>query len=143
MPSQKIRAFLATDVLLEYIRGKTELQHLFSDEVRERAVFAINDVVLQELLLSQDKANRIDLEQIVPYVEIVSLVFDALLPETQAMLRELRNRAMHVNDGLILAGARSCDVLLTYSTKLRDLGQATAVRSETPEEFLSEVGAAA
>ena len=35
MTSRKIRAFLDTNVLLEYFAGKAELQHLFSEDVRE------------------------------------------------------------------------------------------------------------
>jgi predicted nucleic acid-binding protein len=141
MPPRKIRAFLDTDVLLEYIRGKAALQQLFSEEVRERAEFAINGIVLQELLLSR-RSDEIDLTKVVPYLDVVGAGVDLYSPETQAELRKLRDRLMHPNDVLILAGARSCDVLLTYD---RDLlaAENTAVRSETPEEFLGELGAAA
>jgi predicted nucleic acid-binding protein len=140
MATQKIRAFLDTDVLLEYFVGKPELQHLFSDEVRERAAFAINSIVLQELLLSQVTDD--DLTAVEPYVEIVELGVAPSSPELQAMLRDVRNHSLHVNDILILATAQSYDVLLTYD---RDLLQAAkrVLRSETPEEFLVELGAAA
>jgi predicted nucleic acid-binding protein len=143
MPSRKIRAFLDTNVLLEYIGGKAELQQLFSEEVRQRAAFAINGVVLQELLLARGNApGGIDLTKIVPYLEVVGAGMNLYSPETQAELRELRNRVMHPNDVLILAGARSCDVLLTYDNDLLTVENA-AVRSETPEAFLDELGAAA
>jgi len=143
MPSRKIRAFLDTNVLLEYIRGKAELQQLFSEEVRQRAAFAINGVVLQELLLARGNApGGTDLTKIVPYLEVVGAGVNLYSPETQAELRELRNRVMHPNDVLILAGARSCDVLLTYDSDLLKVENA-AVRSETPEAFLDELGAAA
>jgi predicted nucleic acid-binding protein len=140
MPSRKIRAFLDTDVLLEYIRGKAGLQQLFSEEVRERAEFAINGIVLQELLLAR-RSDEIDLTKVVPYLDVVGAGVDLYSPETQAELRKLRDRLMHPNDVLILAGARSCDVLLTYDRDL--LAAENAVRSETPEEFLGELGAAA
>jgi predicted nucleic acid-binding protein len=140
MTSRKIRAFLDTGVLLEYFRGKAELQHLFSEEVRERAVFAVNGIVLQELLLSQ--VNDMDLAAVETYVEIVALGVDPSSPELQAMLRDVRNRSLHVNDILILATARSYDVLLTYDRDLLQAGNAV-LRSETPEEFLVELGAAA
>jgi predicted nucleic acid-binding protein len=144
MPSRKIRAFLDTEVLLEYIRGKVELKSLFSDEVRERAAFAINAIVLQELLLARDKADGgVDLTQVVPYLEVVGAGVDLYSPEAVAELYQLRNRLVHANDVLILAGARSCDVLLTYDRDLLDAGPAAAVRSETPEEFLEELGTAA
>jgi predicted nucleic acid-binding protein len=140
MATQKIRAFLDTNVLLEYFRGKAELQHLFSEEVRERAAFAVNGIVLQELLLSQ--VNDRDLAAMEPYVEIVAVGVNPASPELQAMLRDVRNHSLHVNDILILATARSYDVLLTYDRDLLQAGNAV-LRSETPEEFLVELGAAA
>jgi predicted nucleic acid-binding protein len=144
MPSQKIRAFLDTSVLLAYIRGKAELQALFSNEVRERAAFAINAIVLQELLLARDDtAGDLDLTTVVPYLEVVGAGVDLSSPETQAELVALRNQFIHTNDVLILAGARSCDVLLTYDRALLKAAGPTTVRSETPEEFLEELGAAA
>jgi len=139
MATQKIRAFLDTNVLLEYFVGKPELQHLFSEEVRERVAFAINGIVAQELLLSG--VNDDDLAAI-EHVEIVELDVTPSSPVLQAMLRDVRNRSLHVNDILILATARSYDVLLTYDRELREAGQAV-LRSETPEEFLVELGAAA
>jgi len=139
MATQKIRAFLDTNVLLEYFRGKAELQHLFSEEVRERAAFAINGIVAQELLLSG--VNDDDLAAI-EHVEIVDLDLNPSSPEWQSMFRDERNRSLHVNDILILATARTFDVLLTYDRDLLEAGK-PVLRSETPEEFLVELGAAA
>lgn len=144
MPPRKIRAFVDTEVLLEYIRGKAELRSLFSEEVRERAAFAINAIVLQELLLARDRTEGgIDLTRVVPYLEVVGAGVDLYSPEVVSELQQLRNRVVHANDVLILAGARSCDVLLTYDRDLLDAGPDAVVRSETPEEFLDELGAAA
>jgi predicted nucleic acid-binding protein len=144
MSGHKIRAFLDTNVLLEYIRGKAELRGLFSEKVLERAAFAINAVVLQELLLARnDAAGNLDLSGVVPYLEVVAAGADMASPEIQAELRNLRHHLVHANDVLILAGARSCDVLLTYDRDLLDAGEVASVRSETPEEFLEELGAAA
>ncbi len=139
MTSRKIRAFLDTNVLLEYFAGKAELQHLFSEEVRERAAFAINGIVAQELLLS--RVTDSDLA-VMDHVEIVDLDFGPSSPEWQPMLRDERNRSLHVNDILILATARTFDVLLTYDRELLQAASAV-LRSETPEEFLVELGAAA
>lgn len=131
-------------MLLEYIRGKAELQRLFSQEVRERAAFAVNGIVLQELLLAHDNAlGGRDLTSVVSYLEVVDAGVDLSAPETIAELRHLRDRVMHTNDVLILAGARSCDVLLTYDQELLDAAPDAAVRSETPEEFLDELDTAA
>src|SRR4051794_5891076 len=139
MATPKIRAFLDTNVLLEYFRGKEELQHFFSDGVRERVAFAINGIVAQELLLSginDDDLSAMD------HVDIVDLGVTPSSPVLQAMLRDERNRSLHVNDILILATARTYDVLLTYDPELREASQ-SVLRSETPEEFLVELGAAA
>lgn len=144
MPSRKIRVFVDTNVLLEYIRGKVELQELFSEEVRQRAAFEINAIVLQELLLARNETDGgIDLTRVVPYLEVVGAGVDLYSPEIARELQQLRRRLAHVNDVLILAGARSCDVLLTYDRDLLDASPIAAVRSETPEDFLEELGTAA
>jgi predicted nucleic acid-binding protein len=139
MATQKIRAFLDTNVLLEYFDGKAELQQLFSEGVRERASFVVNGIVLQELILSYKGKELLTVE---PYLDIAELGVDPSSPVLQAMLRDERNQSLHVNDILILATARSYDVLLTYDRKLLQAGKAV-LRSETPEEFLVELGAAA
>lgn len=141
MARQKIRAFLDTNVLLEYFRGKAELRHLFSKEVRDRAAFAINSIVLHELLSSP--GNSVDITAVKPYVEIVSMGVDPSSPELQSMLRGARNHSLHVNDILILASARSYDVLLTYDRGLLHASKAAVMRTETPEQFLVGLDAAA
>lgn len=144
MAPRKIRAFLDTNVLLEYIAGKPELRRLFSEEVRNRAAFAINAIVLQELLLARNEApNDVDLTEVIPFLEVVGAGVDLSSPQTQSELRQLRNYVVHSNDVLILAGARACDVLLTYDLDLLKAGEVAAVKSETPEEFLDDLGTAA
>jgi len=141
MATQKIRAFLDSNVLFEYFEGKPELQHLFSEEVRERVAFVVNGIVLQELILSYKGKELLTVE---PYLDIAELGVDPSAPETQTILRDVRHRDMHINDILILVGARSCDVLLTYDDqKLRYDNDGARARLETPEEFLSELGVAA
>lgn len=140
----KIRAFVDTDVLLQYIAGKPEIRRLFSDEVRKRAAFAINAIVLQELLLARkDDPTAVDLTAVIPYLEVVGAGVDLSSPETRNELRKLRNYVMHANDVLILAGARACDVLLTYDRDLLTAGPVADVKSETPEAFLEELDNAA
>jgi len=144
MPSRKIRVFVDTNVLLEYIRGKAELRTLFSEKVRARAAFAINAIVLQELLLAGDRTEGgVDLTRVVPYLEVVDAGVDLYSPEVVAEFQQRRQGLVHANDVLILAGARSCDVLLTYDRDLLAAGSEAAVRSETPEHFLDELGTAA
>jgi predicted nucleic acid-binding protein len=142
--SRKIRAFVDTNVLLEYIGGKAELRRLFSEEVREKADFAINAVVLQELLLARKQApDELDLTTVIPFLEVVGAGVDLSAPQIQAELERLRNQLVHSNDLLILAAARACDVLLTYDLRLLRAGETADVRSETPEQFLDELDSAA
>jgi predicted nucleic acid-binding protein len=141
MTSRKIRVFLDTNVLLAYFQGKAELQHLFSKKVRERAAFVVNGIVLQELILSSKSKELMTVE---PYLDVADLGIDVSSPEFQTILRDERHRHMHVNDILILVGARACDVLLTYDDqKLVRAGEVARLRPETPEEFLYELGVAA
>ncbi len=139
MSSPKIRAFLDTNVLLQYLRGKPELQRMFTPDVEDKVTFAVNPVVLQELLLAGGSAReQIDLAKIAAHLEVLSA--EALgSPEILRRLRELRNNAAHANDLMILASSRHCDVLLTYDRDLLALGKIAEVESETPEEFLEDL----
>jgi len=139
MAEPKIRAFLDTNVLLEYLRGKPELQALFTPQVEERVTFAVNPVVLQELMLASGAAERhIDFATIASHLQVLAAeAFTS--PETVDRLRQARNYAAHANDLMILASSRHCDVLLTYERKLRELGKSAEVEAETPEEFLEDL----
>jgi predicted nucleic acid-binding protein len=136
MSEPKIRAFLDTNVLLEYLRGKPEIQKLFTPAVEDRVAFAVNPVVLQELLLASGGGEN--LAGLTDRLEV--LAAEALSSmESSSRLRELRNSGAHVNDLIILASSRHCDVLLTYDRVLRELGQDEKIEAETPEEFLEEL----
>jgi predicted nucleic acid-binding protein len=135
----KIRAFLDTDVLLDYLRGKPELQLLFSPEVEDRVSFAVNPVVLQELLLASGAVDQpVDLNRLTKHLEIVGAE-ELPAPNILNHLRELRNRLAHANDLMILESSSHCDVLLTYNKALLELGNIAEVESETPEEFLNDL----
>lgn len=139
MAQPKIRAFLDTNVLLEYLRGKPELQALFTPEVEERVSFAVNPVVLQELMLASGAAERhIDLATIASHLEV--LAAEAFTSsEALQRLRKARNYVAHANDLMILASSRHCDVLLTYDRKLQELGESAEIDTETPEAFLEDL----
>jgi predicted nucleic acid-binding protein len=138
MVAPKIRVFLDTNVLLEYLRGKPELQKLFTPAVEERVSFAVNPVVLQELMLATGAVDQtIDLADIASHFEILGA--EAFPFESLARFRQARNQPAHVNDLMILASSRHCDVLLTYDRKLRELGQRADIEAETPEEFLEDL----
>lgn len=141
MAERKIRAFLSTDVLLEYLKGKPELRRLFSDEVRERAEFVTDGTAIANLLFASRNGGR-DVEPILTQLEIA---------ETEFLTSEMRERfqdkvgpgLLHVNDVITLMRARSSDVLLTYNEGLRNAAPMVAVRTETPEEFFEEIDRAA
>ncbi|HEX7154358.1 MAG TPA: PIN domain-containing protein [Thermoanaerobaculia bacterium] len=139
MAQPKIRAFLDTNVLLEYLRGKPELQGLFTPEVEARVSFAVNPVVLQEFMLASGRVQPdVDLATIASHLEV--LAAEAFTPsERLQRLRPVRNFVAHANDLMILASSRHCDVLLTYDVKLRELGESAEIEAETPEEFLEDL----
>lgn len=140
MTSKRLRVFLDTNVLLSAIRGDEWSRRLFTREVASYATYVINPVVLQELLLaSAASENGADLEQITKDFELVSA--DVLAnPDVLAYVRQLRNRAVHTNDLLILGSARGCDVLVTQDKELLTLGDAAEVATATPEQFLTGLG---
>lgn len=139
MAQPKIRAFLDTNVLLEYLRGKPELQQLFTPAVEQRVSFAVNPVVLQELMLASGTGEGgIDLGAIANHLEVLAAeAFTSA--EALQRLRQARNHIAHANDLMILASSRHCDVLLTYDKKLRELGESAEIDAETPEQFLEDL----
>ncbi|HYH09594.1 MAG TPA: PIN domain-containing protein [Thermoanaerobaculia bacterium] len=138
MPRPKIRVFLDTSVLLQYLRGKRELEKLFTPEIEEKVEFVVNGIVLQEVLLSglvRKAPKKMDLVMEHVTVDRASL----LSPVIRKHLDEFRARRAHVNDLMIFDGTRQCDRLLTYDERRQELGQIVEVESETPEELFEEL----
>ena len=74
----------------------------------------------------------------------------SIVDGSSSLLRRLQTGSVRAYAGslligvvLILAGARECDVLLTYDRDLLNAGAVADVRSETPEAFLDELDRAA
>jgi predicted nucleic acid-binding protein len=137
-----MRVVLDTNVLIEYFRGKPQLRELFSPQLRDRIQFAINPVVLQELLLVGGAiGNVVDLKVIEDNLEIIpsDVVAD---PAALQRIRSLRNRVAHANDLVILGSVHSGEVFLTYDERLTALGEWSGVRITTPDIFLAEQAAA-
>lgn len=101
--TDRLSVFLDTNILVEYFRGKYST--LFSEQTLKRVKFAVNPIVLQELLLIADADKHSDrLEQVKQLVEVLPIDFqhvEAFLPK----VKELRNRLMHSNDILIVTSA--------------------------------------
>src|SRR6266700_7282018 len=105
---QRPLVFLDTNVIIGYLRGEPSAAQLFSAEAEGRIRFAVNPIVLQELLLAADAAGLPELERIRDHLRVLPVDFakaEALLPRVRA----LRDRLVHSNDLLILSSADECD----------------------------------
>ncbi len=133
--------FLDTNVILEYLRGDALAAKLFSAEAKGRVRFAVNAIVLQELLLAADAAGRPEFEQIRDQLRVLPIDFakaEALLPR----VRSLRNRFGHSNDILTLSSADECDFFVTEDLSLKNLVTTDRPQIVTPEEFITHLQAA-
>jgi predicted nucleic acid-binding protein len=132
--------FLDTNVIFDYLRGDPSAAQLFSAESDGRIRFAVNGIVLQELLLGA-AAGRPEFERIRDHLRVLPLDLakaEALIPRVQA----LRNRLAHSNDILILSSADACDFLVTRDVLLKELELAGKPQVVTPEELVTHLRAA-
>jgi predicted nucleic acid-binding protein len=133
--------FLDTNVIIGYLRGDPVATQLFSAEAAGRIGFAINPIVLQELLLAADGAGRPEFQQIRDHLRVLPLDLakaEALIPRARA----LRNRVAHSNDLLILSSADECDFLVTSDMDFKSLVTAEKPQVVTPEELVAHLRAA-
>jgi predicted nucleic acid-binding protein len=133
--------FLDTSVIVEYLRGEPSAVRLFSAEGEGRIRFAVNPIVLQELLLAADAAGRPEFERIRDHFRVLPVDFakaEALLPRVRA----LRNRMAHSNDILILSSADECDFLVTKDATFKTLMGTDKPLVVTPEELATKLRAA-
>jgi predicted nucleic acid-binding protein len=133
--------FLDTSVIIGFLRGDPSAVQVFSAEADGRIRFAVNPIVLQELLLSADATNRPEFERIRGHLRVLPLDFEkaeALLPRA----RILRNRMTHSNDILILSSAGECDFLVTGDVVFKNLVTAEKPQIVTPEELVAHLQAA-
>jgi predicted nucleic acid-binding protein len=133
--------FLDTNVILGYLRGDPSVAQVFSAEESGRIRFAVNPIVIQELLLATAATDNPALERIRDHLHILPVNIaraEALLPEVRA----LRNRLAHANDILILSSADECDFLVTSDMLLKNLVTSPKPRVVTPEELVTYLRAA-
>ena len=133
--------FLDSSVIIAYLQAEPSAVQLFSAEADGRIRFAINPIVLQELLLAANAANRQEFERIRDHFRILPVDFgkaEALLPQVRA----LRNRLTHSNDLLILSSAAECDFFVTRDTLLKGLVTTDKPQVVTPDEFATQLRAA-
>jgi predicted nucleic acid-binding protein len=133
--------FLDTSVILAFLQGDSAAAELFSAEGQGRIRFAVNPIVLQELLLTADLAGKPEFERIRNNLRVLPVDFskaEALLPT----IRHLRNRIAHSNDLLILSSADECDFLVTKDSHLKSVARTEKPTILTPEEFATQLRAA-
>ena len=133
--------FLDTNVIIGFLRGEPSAAQLFSAEAKGQIRFAVNPIVLQELLLAADVAGRPEFERIRDHLRVLPVDFakaEALLPRVRA----LRNRLAHSNDILILSSAVECDFFVTRDALLKTLLTAEKPQVVTPEELVTHLRAA-
>ncbi|HMD97026.1 MAG TPA: type II toxin-antitoxin system VapC family toxin [Terriglobia bacterium] len=132
--------FLDTNVIMDYLRGEPAVLQLFSAEANGRARFAVNPIVLQELLLAAAAAAP-EFERIRDHLRVLPVDLakaEALLQR----LRAVRNRVTHSNDLLILSSADECDFLVTRDKLLKNLVTTEKPQVVTPEELVTRLKAA-
>ena len=113
---------------------------LLSDPMLKRYRFAVNPVVLSELLLAADHHNNTDknkLEHIQEFLQILP-INDAEFHLLLDKIRKLRNRASHSNDLLIYSSAAECDYLLTEDDSFKNLQETKRPIILTTQEFLEQ-----
>jgi predicted nucleic acid-binding protein len=133
--------FLDTSVILAYLSGDSSAGQLFSADESGRIRLAINSIVLQELLLGADAANKPAFERIRDHLRVLPLdpaKAEALI----SRIRDLRNRVVHSNDVLILSSACECDFLVTSDRHMKELVTGDKPKVVTPEELASQLRAA-
>lgn len=138
---QRPLVFLDTNVIVGYLEGEPSAVQLFSAEAEGHIRFAVNPIVLQELLLAADAAGRPEFERIRDHLRVLPVDFakaEALLPQ----VRSLRNRLAHSNDILILSSAGECDFFVTRDALLKTLVNAEKPQVVTPEELVTHLRAA-
>lgn len=137
----KVTAFLDSSVVLAALQGRKGLERLFSAPVTSKVRFAVNAVVLQELLLAARQGGVEDrLGEVHQWADVIETSVASTSQATE-QARRLRNWAVHSNDLLILGSAKTCDYLLTYDKALTSLASEETVQAATPEDFLRQLEA--
>jgi predicted nucleic acid-binding protein len=143
--------FLDTNVILDYLRGEQSAVQLFSAESNGRIRFAINPIVLQELLLSMDATAKPEFNRIIDHLKLLPINFakaEALAAEASKALKTtpeapaVRKRLPHSNDLIILSSVGDCDFLVTSDRRLMDLVANGRPQIVTPRELVARLRAA-
>lgn len=134
--------FLDTNVVASYLRGESPSSYLFSSEIIKKVHFAINPIVLQELLfLAETREHPEVLDEIQQEIRLLPLNLEKA-DEYLKQAANLRNRITHSNDVLILSSASDCDYLVTYDQALTKTFSSLSTSKPqvvTPEQLISQL----
>lgn len=135
-----LKVFLDANVFVNYLKGESVSTRLFSPDLRERVRYAVNSIVLQELLaIPEVKADPNLISELEKRLEVLPLD----IAMTERWIRRastLRNQLVHSNDLLILGSAASCDFLVTFDRDLLRFAKTDQKpKVVSPSEFLSSL----
>lgn len=133
-------AFLDSDVVAEMLGDGHSGPGLFDGATQQRAQFAINPIVFQELFsLPEIQRRPAILDQLQSSLTMLPVNFNrsaAFLEHSPDLYKTLT----HSNDLLIFGSAADCDYLVTYDRGFASLAQAGGPKIVTPHQFFSEIG---
>jgi predicted nucleic acid-binding protein len=135
-------AFLDSNVIVEFLRGRDPSTHLFAEDVRSRLQLVTNPIVLQELFALDEIRRQPELlDKLQSELTVLPVDF-----ATSAQLLEsvstLRNRIAHSNDLLIFGSAANCDYFVTYDRDFSAIPSPGKPKVVTPAQLLQELGVA-
>lgn len=127
--------FLDTNVATRFLDGA--LPWLVDASAAGRLSFAINPIVLQELVLAGP--GRSDPRELEDFLEKAEMLPIDMAGAERFIAREKTlpepHDGVHVNDFLILSSAAACDYLLTSDRSFGTLVNGGKPRVMTPDEF--------
>jgi predicted nucleic acid-binding protein len=142
--------FLDTNVILDYLRGEQSAVQLFSAESDGRIRFAINPIVLGELILTTDDAAKPELDRLFDHLKILPIDYPKAKVLTAEVARTLeapngrapRKRLPHPSDIINASSLGDCDFVVTNNSVLKDLVAGDKPQVMTLNELVARLRAA-
>lgn len=142
-------AFLDTDVVLDYLRGDPTAVQLFRAEADGRVRFAINPIVLGELILTTDEAAKPELDRLLDHLKILPIDYPKAKALTAEVARTMetpngqaRTRVPHPSDIVNASSLGDCDFLVTSNIVLKSLVAGGKPQVVTLNELVARLRAA-
>jgi predicted nucleic acid-binding protein len=141
-------AFLDTNVILDYLRGEPSAVQLFSAESDGRIRFAINPIVVGELILTTDDALKPELDRILDRLKILPIDYEKAKALTAEVARTMETpngqgtRTPHPADIINAGSLGDSDFLVTSNSALKGLVAGGKPQVLTPDELVARLRAA-